>query len=76
MEIQKILDKLQDFDLSEISIAPGPTHIHTHKMIKPGQARFSRPAFMWAMFPNSRLRLRMEGKPISSVSRTVICLPV
>ncbi len=40
MEIQKILDKLQDFDLSEISIAPGPTHIHTHKMIKPGQARF------------------------------------
>ena len=40
MEIQKILDKLQDFDLTEVSIIPGPTYIQTHKMIKPGQARF------------------------------------
>ena len=40
MEIQKILDKLQDFDLTGVSIIPGPTYIQTHKMIKPGQARF------------------------------------
>lgn len=41
MEIRKILESLQkEFPLKTAAVIPGPTYIQTHKMIKPGQARF------------------------------------